>query len=110
MFFLFLFFLVDVSESRLQSPVDDEILTELPKHMGNCVIHLGIELGLTVEAIEAIMYNCPKEMYIQIESVLHKWKTTSQTPTVFALMKALKDVKAGGLSYLCAKYNVGAHV
>ncbi|CAG2256576.1 unnamed protein product [Mytilus edulis] len=98
----------DVSESRLQSTVDDDVLTELPKHIGNCVIHLGIELGLTVEDIEATMYNYPKDMYSQIASVLRIWKTSSQTPTVFALMKALQHVKSGGLSYLCQRYNVCA--
>ncbi|CAG2200448.1 unnamed protein product [Mytilus edulis] len=94
-----------VSEIRLQSTVDDDVLTELPKHIGNCVIHLGIELGLTVEDIEATMYNYPKDMYSQIASVLRIWKRSSQTPTVFALLKALQHVKSGGLSYLCQRGN-----
>ncbi|XP_076082168.1 uncharacterized protein LOC143052895 [Mytilus galloprovincialis] len=98
----------DMSESRLQSPVDDDVLTELQKHIGNCVIHLGIELGLTVEDIEATMYNYPKDMYSQIASVLRIWKTSSKTPTVFALMKALQHVKSGGLSFLCQRYKVCA--
>ncbi|CAC5398249.1 unnamed protein product [Mytilus coruscus] len=97
-----------ISESRLQSPVEDEVLRDLPKHIGNCVIHLGIELGLTVEDIEAAMYNYPKDMYSQIDYILHKWKTTSRAPMVFTLMKALQHVKSGGMSYLCEKYNVCA--
>lgn len=81
-------------------------MTELPKHIGNCLIHLGVELGVSVEEIEAAIYNYPKDMYSQIAYVLMTWKTTSQNPSVVTLLKALQCVKSGGLSYLCKKYNI----
>ncbi|VDI84255.1 Hypothetical predicted protein [Mytilus galloprovincialis] len=96
----------DVSERRLQMLIEDDVLADLPKYIGNCVIHLGIELGLTVEEIEVAMFNNPKDMYSQLAFVLHMWKTQSKRPTIFALMKALQHVKSGGLSYLCKQYNI----
>lgn len=74
--------------------------------MGNCVIPLGIELGLTVDKIEEVMYRNPKDLYAQNAHVLRIWKTTSRTPTVSVLLTALVHVQSGGLQYLFNKYNV----
>ncbi|CAG2190446.1 unnamed protein product [Mytilus edulis] len=89
-----------IAESRLQKSPTDEVLNELSRRLGNCVIQLGIELGLNFSSIEESMYRFPKDMYGQIYDILKKWKQqTSIRPTIHRLMMALQRVDSGGLSF-----------
>ncbi|XP_076071937.1 uncharacterized protein LOC143043577 [Mytilus galloprovincialis] len=97
--------LYGIAESRLQMSPPDKVLNELSRNLGNCVIQLGIELGINFSSIEESMYRFPKDMYGQIYDILKKWKRQrSISPTIHRLMMALQRVDSGGLSYLRVKY------
>lgn len=70
-------FFSDIAESRLQSRIADNVLTELSKHIENCVFHLGIDLEPTVEDVEEAMYKYPRlNIYYTNgkEQVKHWWR------------------------------------
>lgn len=95
----------DIADSRLQEIPADEVLNRLPKHIGNCVIQLGIELGLSFNSIEETMHNHFKDMYSQIYDILKKWKQSSKIkPTIYKLMLALQCTDSGGLTFLRDEY------
>ncbi|XP_076114693.1 uncharacterized protein LOC143082742 [Mytilus galloprovincialis] len=97
--------LIDIADSRLQEIPADEVLNRLPKHIGNCVIQLGIELGLSFNSIEETMHNHFKDMYSQIYDILKKWKQSSRIkPTIYLLMVALQRTDSGGLTFLRDEY------
>ncbi|XP_052103282.1 probable serine/threonine-protein kinase pats1 [Mytilus californianus] len=97
--------LTGIAESILQETPSEEILKSLTQHLGNCVIQLGIELGLSFNSIEETMYNHPKEMYSQLYNILKKWRQSSKDkPSVYVLMKALRRTDAGGLIFLREQY------
>ncbi|XP_063399233.1 uncharacterized protein LOC134683858 [Mytilus trossulus] len=97
--------LMDIADSRLQEVPADEVLNRLPKHIGNCVIQLGIELGLSFNSIEETMHNHFKDMYSQIYDILRKWKQSSKIkPTIYKLMLALQCTDSGGLTFLRDEY------
>jgi hypothetical protein len=39
------FYFLDVANSVLQEIPEDDVLQELSKNVGNCAMHLGVELG-----------------------------------------------------------------
>ncbi|XP_052066348.1 uncharacterized protein LOC127705994 [Mytilus californianus] len=97
--------LIDIADSRLQEIPADEVLNRLPKHIGNCVIQLGIELGLSFYSIEETMHNHFKDMYSQLYDILKKWKQSSSIkPTIYRLMVALQRTDSGGLAFLREEY------
>ncbi|VDI11029.1 Hypothetical predicted protein [Mytilus galloprovincialis] len=93
--------LVDIADVRLQEIPHDDVLNGLSKHLGNCAILLGIELGITITSIDETMTRHPRDMYLQIEDILRKWKSSRKVkPTIYRLMLAVERVYSGGLSYL----------
>lgn len=102
----FIFYLFkDIASSKLQEIPSDEVLRLLPREMGNCIIQLGLELGLSFSSIQETMYKYPKEMYEQLYDILRKWKQSGKSrPTVFSLMKALQQTQSGGLTFLREQY------
>ncbi|CAC5401495.1 unnamed protein product [Mytilus coruscus] len=93
--------LLDIADVRLQEVPHDDVLNGLPKHLGNCAIQLGIELGVTMSSINETMVRHHKDMYKQISDILVKWKSSRQIkPTIYRLMLALERVDIGGLDYL----------
>lgn len=80
------------------------MLTE-KKLIGDCVVHLGVELGLSICNIKETMHNFPRDMNGQINDLLVKWKNWGKynkvKPTIYRLMTTLKHVKASeGLEFL----------
>lgn len=83
----------------------DEVLEELSHRLGNCVIQLGIELGISFNSIEETMYRFPKDMYGQLYDILNKWKCQrNEKPTIHRLIMALQRVECGGLIFLQDQY------
>lgn len=99
------FYFEGIADSALQEIPTGEVLNRLPRQLGNCVIQLGIELGLSFNSIEETMYNYSKDMYSQLYDILKKWKQTSkEKPSVYTLMKALQRADSGGLTFLREQY------
>lgn len=93
--------MIDIARIELQSVPEDAVLDELAHNMGNCTVHLGIELGLNMPTIEETLNRYPKDMFDQTHDILKKWKNNSTVaPTVFRLMKAVETVDKGGLTFL----------
>lgn len=79
--------------------------------IGDCVVHLGVELGLSIRNIKETMYNFPRDLNGQIFNLLMKWKTFGKSnkskPTIYRLMVALQRVTAAeGLLFLKKTYGV----
>lgn len=79
--------------------------------IGDCVVHLGVELGLTIGNIKEAMFNHPRDLNGQIHALLTKWKKWSKPnspkPTIYRLMIALKRIKAAeGLAFVKSTYGV----
>ena len=85
---------------------DDSVLHELTRHIGNCAMHLGIELGLDFSEIEHTMSKYRKDIFEQTRDILMKWKKTSKVKTLYILMQALRSAKLPGFNYLCKIYNI----
>lgn len=75
--------------------------------MGNCVIQLGIELGLSIQDVEQAIYCCPKNLHGQLLHVMKKWKSSRELhPTIYKLMVAIQRCQCGGLRFLLEELNV----
>jgi hypothetical protein len=99
------FYFLDTASRALQEIPEDDVLKYLSKEVGNCAIHLGVELGLSMAAIEGILYKHPKSMFKQTFGVMKKWKKSSKIKaTILMLMKAFQSVDGRGLAFLGDKY------
>ena len=98
------FHFLDIANIALQETPEDDVLKDLSEHVGNCAMHLGVELGLHMAAIEEILYRYPKDMFQQTFNVMKKWKTSSKVKTILMLMKVFQLVDARGLTFLREKY------
>ncbi|VDI60683.1 Hypothetical predicted protein [Mytilus galloprovincialis] len=98
------------SHSRLQDVPSEEVIKALTQKnlIGDCVVHFGIELGLTSVDISKTLYNFQRDLDGQIHDLLMKWrKTDGKKPTIYWLMVALKRVQAvKGLKYVKKTYCV----
>lgn len=111
--FIFFSFLTDKFHSRLLDVPSDGILESLTEKnlIGDCVVHLGVELGLSIGEIRDTMYNFPRKLNLQIYDLLVKWKNRNVInrgkPTIYRLMVALLGVKAAAaLVYIKKIYDV----
>ena len=82
------------------------MLKELSQNIGNCAIHLGIELELDVLAVESTPFAYPRDMFEQNYDILKKWKQHSRTKTLYILMRALQRVMPQGMNFLERKYDL----
>ncbi|XP_076071250.1 uncharacterized protein LOC143042693 [Mytilus galloprovincialis] len=105
--------LVENSHSRLQEIPSDHVVNTLTekKLIGDCVVHLGVELGLSINSIKETIVNNPRDLYDRIHDLLIKWKTCKEAnmvaPTIYRLMVALKRVEAAeGLAFVMKTYGV----
>ena len=99
------FYFLGIANSALQEIPEDDVLQDLSKEVGNCAMHLGVELGLSVAAIERILFEYPKSMFKQTFGVMKKWKKSSKVKTtILMLMKAFQSADARGLNFLIKKY------
>ena len=77
---------------------------ELSRTVGNCAMHLGIELGLSMATIEETLKRCRNITFDEIFDVMKKWKTSSKVTTILMLMKAFQSADGRGLMFLRNKY------
>jgi hypothetical protein len=99
------FYFLDIANSALQEIPADNVLEDLSTEVGNCAIHLGVELGLSMAAIEDILFGYPKSMFKQTLVVMEKWKSSSKVrTTILMLMKAFQSADGRGLMFLIKKY------
>ncbi|XP_063405757.1 uncharacterized protein LOC134689720 [Mytilus trossulus] len=105
--------LVEKAHSRLQNVPSDDVINSLTekKLIGDCIVHLGVELNLSIGNIKETMHNFPRDLNGQIHDLLTKWKNCNETkmvkPTIYRLMVALKRVKAAqGLNFVNKTYGV----
>lgn len=75
------------------------------------MVHLGVELGVSIGKIKEAMFNHPRDLKGQIHALLTQWKQwskpNSQKPTIYRLMVALKRIKAAeGLAFVKSTYGV----
>lgn len=94
------FFLSDIADFTLQETPGDDVLEELSKHIGNCALQLGIELGVSFHKLQSSFIKFPKDLPGLLEDILKIWKTESKVPTYHSLMMALSRVDGGGVGYL----------
>lgn len=91
----------DFANINLQDIPDKNLLKNLSKHIGNCPLQLGIELGLTFATIQSSMYECKKKgLPDLLENILSEWKGTPGDKTFHSLGMALQQVNSGGLHFL----------
>ena len=99
------FYFLDIANSALQEIPEDNVLEDLSKVVGNCAIHLGVELGLSMAAIEGILFQNSKSMFKQTFGVMKGWKSSSKVRrTILMLMKAFQLADGRGLMFLIKKY------
>ena len=80
-------------------------MQDLSKEVGNCAIHLGVELELHMAAIERILIKYPKDTFKQTFGVMKEWKSSSKVKTtILMLMKAFQSADTRGLHFLKKKY------
>ena len=98
------FYILDIANSALQEIPEDDVLHELSRTVGNCAMHLGIELGLSMATIEETLKRCRNITFDEIFDVMKKWKTSSKVTTILMLMKAFQSADGRGLYFLRKKY------
>ena len=98
------FYFLGIANSALQEIPEDNVLQDLSKEVGNCAIHLGVELGLKWANIEETLTKYPKSMFEQTFDIMKKWKISAEVKTIRMLMKAFQSVDGRGLKFLRKKY------
>ncbi|XP_048253148.1 uncharacterized protein LOC125381047 [Haliotis rufescens] len=79
---------------RLKTPVTPRDLGLVARHIGMGFEYIGIELGLSVVAIQQGRVAHPCSMYMQIFIILTKWKQwNGSSATYLDLVKALWTCK-----------------
>lgn len=108
----FVFSTVNAQNRLHEIPIDDVIDTLITnKLMGDSVVHLGVELGLSFNSIKETLINKQSDLYDRFYDLLMKWKNGNEpntvTPSIYRLMVALKRVEAAeGLQYVMKTYDV----
>lgn len=101
--------MICITDPRLQQVPGDSVLEELSQQIGNCVIQLGIELGLDSNTIDETMYRMYKDLFGQTFDILKKWKERNgKEATYGALLSALEHVGGRGIPFV--KCQVGVEV
>ncbi|CAG2223106.1 unnamed protein product [Mytilus edulis] len=101
--------LAKIANISLQDVPSDDVISSLTekKLIGDCIVHLGVELGLGINSIKETIVNNPRNLYGQIHNLLIKWKSGKVKSTIYRLMIALKNVKASeGLAFVMKTYGV----
>jgi hypothetical protein len=79
-------------------------LKDVARNVGDCAIHLGLELGLEMMTIEDTLVLYQNDMKGQILDVITKWKSSSEVKTIRMLMKAFQSAEPRGYKFLREKY------
>lgn len=92
--------LLDIAEPEWQKSPSDDVLYKLSQQIGNCALHLCIELELDCNKYEAAIVRFPKDLYSQILDIMKMWKQKYPTATQLRLMQAIQRVSPRGLLIL----------
>ena len=99
------FYFLENENIKLQEPPDDKVLEDLSAKLGDCALHLGVELGLSMAAIKRILKKCENDIKKETLCVMKEWKEdSSQDKTILMLMKALQSADGTGFKTLTEKY------
>jgi hypothetical protein len=98
------FYFLENENIKLQEPPDDKVLEDLSAKLGDCALHLGVELGLSMAAIKRILKKCENDIKKETLCVMKEWKDSSQDKTILMLMKALQSADGTGFKTLTEKY------
>ena len=79
-------------------------MRDLSREVGNCAVHLGVELGLSMATIEETLKRCRNITFEETFDVMKKWKISSKVKTILMLMKAFQSADGRGLHFLKKKY------
>jgi hypothetical protein len=79
-------------------------LKDVARNVGDCAIHLGLELGLEMMTIEDTLVLYQNDMKGQILDVMTKWKCSREVKTIRMLMKAFHSAELRGYKFLREKY------
>ena len=94
----------DIATDALEETPEDNVLKDLSTKVSDCAMYLGIELGLTRETIEEILFQNEKSIFIRNLGVMKEWKKSSKNATILVLMKAFQWVDGKGLTFLRQQY------
>ena len=97
-------FIQDIATDALEESPEDYVLKDLSTKVSDCAMYLGIELGLTRETIEEILFQNEKSIFIRNLGVMKEWKKSSKNATILVLMKAFQWVDGKGLTFLRQQY------
>jgi hypothetical protein len=98
------FYFLGIATMALQEIPKDDVLWDLSREVGNCAMHLGVELGLSMATIEETLKRCRNITFEETFDVMKKWKTSSKVKTILVLMKAFQSADGRGLHFLRKKY------
>ena len=98
------FYFLGIANSALQEIPEDVVLQELSRKVGNCAIHLGVELELDMAEIEETLKRCRNITFDETFDIMKKWKRIKEVKTILMLMKAFQAADARGLNFLIKKY------
>jgi hypothetical protein len=94
------FYFLDIADIALQEIPEDDVLQDLSDEVSNCAMHIVVELGLSMTAIERILNKYPKGTSKQAFGAMKEWKSSSKVKTtILMLMKAMESADGGGLSF-----------
>ena len=96
--------MIDIPNSAIQEIPEDDVLEDVTKTVGPCVIHLGVELGLDMPTIQDTLFKYPNDMRKQTLDVMKKWKISSEVKTICMLMKTFQSADSRGFKFLRKKY------
>lgn len=93
---IYLNIFIGIPDEILDAYPRDEILDALAPLVGLKSFHLGIELGLNVELLQAIQYKHRGDLTLQIREILYIWRSDdSVKPTIATLAQALTNIEKG---------------
>ena len=99
------FYFLDIATDALEETPENYVLEDLSTKVSDCAMYLGIELGLTRETIEEILFQNEKNIFIRNLGVMKKWKKSRKNAaTILVLMKAFQWVDGKGLAFLRKQY------
>ena len=98
------FYFLDIANIALLEIPQDDVLQDLSRKVGNCAMHLGVELGLSMATIEETFKRCRNITFEETFDVMKKWKASSKVKTILMLMKAFQSADGRGLYFLRKKY------
>ena len=98
------FYFLENENIALQETPDDKVLENLSAKLGDCALHLGIELGLSMAEIKRILKMCEQDSKKETLCVMKEWKNSGEDRTILMLMKALHSADGTGFKTLTEKY------